>query len=59
MYQANLRGGKAFAAEQKLGEFRKMLLRSKRIEKIKKKTKTKRFNQKRCQKYEQHSIPKI
>ena len=37
MYQANLRGGKAFAAEQKLGEFRKMLLRSKRIEKIKKK----------------------
>ena len=60
MYQANLRGGKAFAAEQKLGEFRKMLLRSKRIEKIKKKkNKTKRFNQKRCQKYEQHSIPKI
>ena len=33
MYSTNLRGGKAFAAEQKIREFKKLLLRSKRIKK--------------------------
>ena len=35
MYSAHLRGGKAFAAEQKICELKKLLLRSKRIEKFK------------------------
>ena len=35
MYSAHLRGGKAFAAEQKIHELKKLLLRSKRIEKFK------------------------
>ena len=38
MFHTQLRGGKAFAAEQKITEFKKILLRSKRIEKIKKNT---------------------
>ena len=33
MFHTNVRGGKAFAAEQKIGQFRKTLLRSKRFEK--------------------------
>ena len=33
MFTMSLRGGKAFAAEQKIREFKKILLRSKRIEK--------------------------
>ena len=37
MYHTELRGGKAFAAEQKIREFKKILLRSKRFEKMKKK----------------------
>ena len=37
IYHTNLRGGKAFAAEQKICEFRKILLRSKRFEKTKEK----------------------
>ena len=37
MYSANLRGGKAFAAEQKIRELKKALLRSKRTEKFKRK----------------------
>ena len=41
IYQTYLRGGKAFAAEQKIREFKKIVLRSKRIEKIKKEIKTK------------------
>ena len=47
MYQTNLCGGKTFAAEQKIREFKTILLRSKQIEKLKKKkkTETKRFNQ--------------
>ena len=36
MYQRNLCCGKAFAAEQKIREFKKILLKSKRIDKIKK-----------------------
>ena len=31
MYSTNLRGGKAFAAEQKIRELEKLLLRSKRV----------------------------
>ena len=37
MFTMSLRGGKAFAAEQKIREFKKKLLRSKRIEKYNKK----------------------
>ena len=33
MFHTKMRGGKAFAAEQKVREFRKILLRSKRCEK--------------------------
>ena len=33
MYSTNLRGGKAFAAEQKIRELKKLLLRSKRVQK--------------------------
>ena len=33
MYSTNLRGGKAFAAEQKIREWKKLLLRNKRIKK--------------------------
>ena len=35
MYSTNLRGRKAFAAEQKIRELKKALLRSKRMEKFK------------------------
>ena len=35
MYSTHLRGGKAFAAEQKICELKKLLLRSKCIEKFK------------------------
>ena len=35
MYSTNLRDGKAFAAEQKIRELKKTLLRSKRMEKFK------------------------
>ena len=35
MYITHLRGGKGFAAEQKIPELKKKLLRSKRIEKFK------------------------
>ena len=34
MYSTKLRGGKAFAAEQKIRELRKLLLRSKRMKKF-------------------------
>ena len=37
MYHTELRGGKVFAAEQKIREFKKILLRSKRFKKMKKK----------------------
>ena len=37
MYHTKIRGGNAFAAEQKIREFKKILLRSKRFEKMKKK----------------------
>ena len=33
MFHTRVRGGKAFAAEQKIREFKKILLRSKRLEK--------------------------
>ena len=36
MFQAKVQGGKAFAAEQKIKEFKKNLLRSKRFEKSRK-----------------------
>ena len=36
MFHTKIRGGKAFAAEQKIREFRKTLLRSKRFEKLRK-----------------------
>ena len=35
MYSAHLRGGKAFAAEQKIHELKKLLFKSKHIEKFK------------------------
>ena len=35
MYSTHLSGGKAFAAEQKVRELKKLLLRSKRIENLK------------------------
>ena len=37
MFHTQLGGGKAYAAEQKFREFKKILLRSKRFEKMKKK----------------------
>ena len=37
MFYTKVRGGKAFAAEQKIRELKKILLRSKRFEKSKKK----------------------
>ena len=40
MFSTKVRGGKAFAAEQKIREFKKILLKSKRLHKA---TKTKRF----------------
>ena len=33
MFHTKIRGGKAFAAEQKIRKFKKILLRSKRLEK--------------------------
>ena len=36
MFHTKVWGGKAFAAEQKIREFKKLLLRSKRFEKLKK-----------------------
>ena len=33
MFHTRVRGGKAFATEQKIREFKKILLRSKRLEK--------------------------
>ena len=48
-----VRGGKAFATEQKIREFKKIILRSKRFEKLKKKQdKTKLFDQRSSTKYE-------
>ena len=44
MYHTNLRGGKAFATEQKIYEYKKILLISKRFEKQKKKNKTERID---------------
>ena len=35
MYSTNLRGGKAFAAEQKIRELKRTLLKKKRMEKLK------------------------
>ena len=37
MFHTKLRGGKAFTTEQKIRKFKKILLRSKRFEKLKKK----------------------
>ena len=42
MFHTQLCEGKAFAAEQKLREFKKILLRSRRFEKMKKKKKKKK-----------------
>ena len=36
MFHTKIHGGKAFAAEQKIREFKKILLRSKRFEKLRK-----------------------
>ena len=36
VFHTKVRGGKAFAAEQKTREFKKILLRSKRFERLKK-----------------------
>ena len=33
MFHTKVRGGKAFAAEQKIGQFKKLLLKGKRLEK--------------------------
>ena len=38
MFHTKVRGAKAFAAEHKIREFKKILLRSKRFEKLKKQT---------------------
>ena len=43
MYHTELRGGKAFTAEQKIREFKKILVRSKHFEKMKKKKKKNRI----------------
>ena len=37
MYHTKIHGGKTFATEQKIREFKKILLRRKRFEKMKKK----------------------
>ena len=47
-FHTKVRGGKVFAAEQKIGQFKKILLRSKRFEK----NSNKRFNKKICSKHE-------
>ena len=53
MFHMKVRGGKAFATEQKIREFKKIILRSKRFEKLKKKQdKTKLFDQRSSTKYE-------
>ena len=58
MYHTELRRGKAFAAEQKIREWKKILSRSKHFEKIqkkkkkKKKNKTKTIKKKCSRKYE-------
>ena len=47
MFHTKVRGGKAFTAQQKIREFKKKLLRSKRFEKLRNKknpTKQKKFN---------------
>ena len=41
MFSTKLRGGKAFAAEQKIREFKKLLFKSKRLHKV---TKTARLD---------------
>ena len=41
MFHTKVRGGKAFAAEQKIGLFKKILLISKGFQKFKKRQKTK------------------
>ena len=41
MFSTKLRGGKAFAAEQKIREFKKLLFKSKRLHKV---TKTGRLD---------------
>ena len=57
MFHTEVRGGKAFAAEQKIREFKKILLRSKRFEKLRKKeNKTKSINKKRRTKYERNNF---
>ena len=52
MYRTHLRGGKAFAAEQKILELKNLLLRSKRIEKFK----GKRIKPNELTKKKQHSL---
>ena len=44
MFHTKVRGGKTFAAEQKIREFKKSLLQSKRFEKMEKKKKKKKKN---------------
>ena len=44
MYHTKISDGKAFAAEQKIREFKKILLRSKRFEKMKKKKELNQIN---------------
>ena len=49
MYSSHLRGGKAFVAEQKIRELKKILLRSKRIAKFKgKRIKPNKLIKKQC-----------
>ena len=44
MYHTKISDGKAFAAEQKIKEFKKILLRSKRFEKTKQKKELNQIN---------------
>ena len=60
MFHSKVRGGKAFAAEQKIREFKKILLKSKRFEKGKgKRIKPNNLIKKSSSKYEQNNLNKI
>ena len=65
MFSIRVQSGKAYAAEQKIKEFEKLLFKSKHVHKA---TSNKHFDSRKlicsvnmlgCRKYEQHQITKI
>ena len=60
MFQTRLWGGKAFAAEQKIREFKKLLLRGKRLEKQqRRRPKTNRIDLKSYAAHEQRKFYEV